>query len=152
MSHSVVRFRAVLRVGTFLIVALFGSGLTALASDAASNPEWIPSTEESIVIDGVVDEAAWDHVWSTELPVEVRPGENTPAPVRTQVLVTYSKTELYIPSGLSMTNPKPSGRISVTGIGRGTTTGCFRSCRSPELPRFFFSDATPKPAGREDPR
>ncbi len=96
MSHLVARFRAVLRVGTFLIGTLFGPGLAVFASDVPSNPEWIPSTEESIVIDGVVDEAAWDHAWSTELPVEVRPGENTPAPVRTQVLVTYSKTELYI--------------------------------------------------------
>ncbi|MEN8164637.1 MAG: DUF5916 domain-containing protein, partial [Acidobacteriota bacterium] len=96
MSNSLARFRVGSWAVGVLIVALFWAGPTVFASDSGPKPKWISTVQGPILIDGVVDEAAWDHAWSTELPVEVQPGENTPAPVRTQVLVTYSKTELYV--------------------------------------------------------
>lgn len=76
------RFPVAVRSGVCLSIAFLCGGLTAFSSGASPpNPEWIPSTDQTIVIDGVVDEAAWDHAWSTELPVEFSPGENTEAPV-----------------------------------------------------------------------
>ena len=44
----------------------------------------------------MLDEAAWDETWSMELKFEVEPGENTPAPVRTEVMLTYSDRDLLL--------------------------------------------------------
>jgi hypothetical protein len=65
----------------------------------------IRTTTQPIRVDGVLDEAAWETAWSTELPVEVTPGENTPAPVRTVVLLTYDREALYV--GFRAFDPDP---------------------------------------------
>ncbi len=65
----------------------------------------IRTTTQPIRIDGVLDEAAWETAWSQDLPVEVTPGENTPAPVRTVVLLTYDREALYV--GFRAYDPDP---------------------------------------------
>lgn len=96
MVSSAIRFRGVHRSFAFFAAVLLGTGLAAPSEIPVPSPERVSQSAGKIVIDGVVDEVAWEKAWSTDLPVEVQPGENTPAPVRTQVLVTYSKTDLYV--------------------------------------------------------
>ena len=54
----------------------------AVAADGAPSHQ-IPRTESALEVDGILDEPAWATAWTTELPYEVSPADNTPAPVRT---------------------------------------------------------------------
>ena len=58
-------------------------------SGTAEDPYLVPRTEAEISIDAVLDEEAWKKALILELKYEVRPGENVPPPVRTEVLLTY---------------------------------------------------------------
>jgi len=58
-------------------------------------PYQITRASSVIKVDGVLDEEAWDNVWSMELKYEVRPGENIPPPVQTEVLITYNDKNVY---------------------------------------------------------
>jgi hypothetical protein len=87
----------------------------AAAADASTTPDEvagepanapIPRVDARIEIDGVLDEAVWQRAWSTTLDSEVQPGENTPAPVRTEVLVMYDQHHLYV--GFRAHDPDPS--------------------------------------------
>lgn len=49
-----------------------------------------------IKIDGVLDEEAWKYPEKIELPFEWMPGDNIPAPVRTECLVTYDRSKFYV--------------------------------------------------------
>ena len=67
--------------------------------------ETIPETSGEITVDGVLDEAAWSNAWVYELGYEVQPGENIPAVVRTEVLLTYDHRFLYV--GFRAYDPEP---------------------------------------------
>jgi len=62
---------------------------------AQDPPRQIPRASSVIVVDGVLDEAAWNQAWCDDMRFEVRPGENVPPPVRTEVLVTYDDQAVY---------------------------------------------------------
>jgi hypothetical protein len=64
--------------------------------DPPSTPQQIPRIEARVVIDGVLDEPVWERAWAATLDFEVQPGENTPAPVETDVLVMYDAASVYI--------------------------------------------------------
>lgn len=49
-----------------------------------------------IKVDGVLNEAAWSEATVIKLPYEWLPGDNIPAPVDTDCLVTYNNNNLYI--------------------------------------------------------
>jgi hypothetical protein len=49
-----------------------------------------------IKIDGVLDEEAWKYPEKIELPFEWMPGDNIPAPVKTECLVTYDRSKFYV--------------------------------------------------------
>jgi hypothetical protein len=90
------------------ILALFGLSFLALgrlAAEDAAAPHQIPRVEAHIVVDGVLDEPAWDKAWSMTLDYEVRPGENTPPPVQTEVLVMHDANRLYV--GFRAHDPDP---------------------------------------------
>ena len=75
--------------------------------DSIQNPHYtIPSTSEKIKTDGVLDENFWDDALEIELPYEVEPGENLKAPVKTYVLLSYTKSHLYV--GFKAFDPEPS--------------------------------------------
>jgi hypothetical protein len=61
-----------------------------------------------IKIDGVLDEEAWKYPEKIELPFEWMPGDNIPAPVRTECLVTYGRSKFFI--AFRCFDPKP-GKI-----------------------------------------
>ncbi|MFH2107299.1 MAG: DUF5916 domain-containing protein [Chrysiogenia bacterium] len=49
-----------------------------------------------IKIDGILDEEAWKNCVPIKLATEWTPGENTPAPVDTDCLVTYDRNHIYL--------------------------------------------------------
>ncbi len=65
----------------------------------------VPRIEEKISVDGRLDEPAWQQALLLDLPVETEPGENIPAPVRTEVRVFYGKDAIYF--GLECFDPQP---------------------------------------------
>jgi len=60
------------------------------------DPYLIPQTSAEITVDGVPDEAVWQDALVLDLPYEVTPGENVPAPVKTEVSLMYSESHLYV--------------------------------------------------------
>ena len=66
------------------------------AATADKTPVQIVRASSAIRIDGVLDEAAWSGAAVIDLPVETRPAENQPAPVKTECLVTYDDDRLYV--------------------------------------------------------
>jgi len=52
-------------------------------------------TTDGIVVDGRLEEAAWQLPPTFELSFETRPAENEPAPVRTEVWITFDAHNLY---------------------------------------------------------
>jgi hypothetical protein len=75
--------------------------------DEKKNPHYtVASTLEKIDVDGLLNENFWDEALEIELPYEVVPGENLKAPVKTYVLLSYTKTHLYI--GFKAFDPEPS--------------------------------------------
>jgi hypothetical protein len=52
-------------------------------------------TDEEITVDGRLEEAVWQQPPTFLLSFETRPAENEPAPVRTEVWITYDPHNLY---------------------------------------------------------
>lgn len=58
-------------------------------------PLAIPRLEGPIRLDGVLDEPAWQQAVVVEVPFEIQPGDNTPAPVRTECLLAHDENYFY---------------------------------------------------------
>lgn len=67
---------------------------TGLAAETGI-PE-VPRSVGAIVIDGELDDKEWQGALQFELPYNTRPGENTPAPVRTLAYLTYDDNNFYV--------------------------------------------------------
>ena len=90
-------------------LALLVAGTTAAAAPGGTTgtaPFRIPRVDTAPRIDGAVDEEVWSTAWRTELPYEVLPAENAPAPVRTEVLLMFDRTSLYV--GMRAYDPEPA--------------------------------------------
>ncbi|MCK4510728.1 carbohydrate binding family 9 domain-containing protein, partial [bacterium] len=59
-------------------------------------PQRIPKIDNEIKIDGRLDEGVWDRALVMGVNNEVRPGDNVPAPVKTDMLIAYSETHFYV--------------------------------------------------------
>ena len=84
----------------------------AFPSQAQAKPERVQSARfevtkapSKITIDGVLDEEAWAAAPAIPLPFEWQPGDNIPAPVKTECLVTYDSHNLYV--GFRCFDPEP---------------------------------------------
>ena len=76
-------------------------------SDAPARRSYeISMASSSIHVDGALDEPAWEGATSIDLPWEWFPQVNDPAGVRTEALVTFDETRLYI--GFRAFDPNPS--------------------------------------------
>ncbi len=78
--------------------ALAGSALgqpQSIGSGTAENPFVVPKTDSRIRVDAILDEEAWEKALLLELNYEVRPGENVPPPVRTEVLLVFDDQQCY---------------------------------------------------------
>ncbi|HET9679285.1 MAG TPA: DUF5916 domain-containing protein [Gammaproteobacteria bacterium] len=67
----------------------------AVSSPPATLPE-VPRATGPITIDGKLDEAVWQKALKLGLPYNTRPGENTPAPVRTEAFLSYDDQYFYV--------------------------------------------------------
>ncbi|MBN2382980.1 hypothetical protein JXQ70_08875 [bacterium] len=98
------------QIWRFFLVILWLSVYCSVASavdgpGSRTEPYRVPRTTESVRVDGLLDEVVWREALVIELPYEVNPGENIAAPVRTECLVTYDRTHLYI--GFRAFDPDP---------------------------------------------
>jgi hypothetical protein len=73
-----------------------GSVLSNIETGSAKTPHRVPKVHSEIRVDGVLDEAVWQQALVIPLEYETRPGENIEAPVKTDVLLAYDNTNLYI--------------------------------------------------------
>jgi hypothetical protein len=93
---------------TFFLITFVGllmlpfSGVKANERDSVlpelgtrENPYTVPQVTGSIQIDAVLDETAWEQALIMDLNYETSPGDNVPAPVRTEVLLTNDGSNLY---------------------------------------------------------
>jgi hypothetical protein len=98
------------RIAIALAAVLAGmpAAATRRADEARGRPApfAVPRVDAPVRIDGELDEDAWRLAWSITLDYEVTPGENIPAPVRTEVLVMHDAGRLYI--GVRAFDPDPS--------------------------------------------
>ncbi len=88
-----------LQVGLLGLVACLPSTSVASILD-------LPRTSGEITIDGVIDEAAWGDAALFDIDIETRPGENTPAPVKTVAYLVEDGDSLYI--AFDAKDPDPS--------------------------------------------
>lgn len=77
------------------LLAVPETGWAARPAGEGNSPRAVSRAASPVRIDGVLDELAWEKAWSMDLEYEVRPAENVPPPVRTQVLVTYDDAAVY---------------------------------------------------------
>lgn len=84
----------------------------ALAADPPTTPTTpttpittIPQLDDDIVIDGVLDEAAWQQAQTIDLGYEISPGDNITPPVRTTLRIGYTKDALYLAYHAQDTDP-----------------------------------------------
>lgn len=79
------------------LIALCGSPAFAGAPPEPPAGGRIPLLQgATIVIDGVADETAWQDALVQEIPYEIEPGDNSPAPVRTTARLGYTHDALYL--------------------------------------------------------
>ena len=99
---------------TTLATVLFGLAMSipAFSASPQAKPERIEPARfqvakaaSKIVVDGVLDEESWSAAPVILLPFEWQPGENIPAPVKTECLVTYDIHNLYV--GFRCFDPEP---------------------------------------------
>jgi hypothetical protein len=95
-SHTFQKF-------TFFGLILLSVGW--LAAEESTAPHQIPRVETRIEVDGILDEKVWERAWLATLDYEVRPGENTPAPIRTEVLVMHDANRIFV--GFRAHDPDP---------------------------------------------
>jgi len=101
------------RVSTLaLVLFIFSLASPAFPSSAQAKTERVESARfqvtkatSKIEVDGVLDEEAWAGAPAIPLPFEYVPGDNVPAPVKTECLVTYDLHNLYV--GFRCFDPAP---------------------------------------------
>jgi hypothetical protein len=101
---------ALLPVALLLAFASAPSLAADVSEQAAGEPAVvardIPRVSGDIVVDGVLDDAAWAEAAPIDLAFEVTPGDNTPAPVKTTARVAYTDDALLI--AFHSEDPDPS--------------------------------------------
>ncbi|WP_162301453.1 carbohydrate binding family 9 domain-containing protein [Cognatilysobacter segetis] len=73
---------------------------------AAQEVTRIPHLDGEIVIDGVLDDAAWSQATPVELNYEISPGDNVAPPVRTTMRIASTRDALYL--SFHAQDPDPS--------------------------------------------
>lgn len=97
-----------LSLAWMILAAWAGSSLPAAASQTAAAPSArfaAAAASGPIKIDGLLDEPSWAAAPAIPLPFEWQPGDNIPAPVKTECLVTYDARHLYV--GFRCFDPEP---------------------------------------------
>jgi len=92
-----------------LLAQVFPS--TAFASNGTDKdeekiPYRIPRIDSEVKIDGYLDEEIWNQAVKIDANIEVNPGENIPAPVKTEVYMAYDNSNIYV--AFKAFDPDPS--------------------------------------------
>jgi len=66
----------------------------------------VTAASSAIKVDGILDEKAWEDAVEINVPYEWLPGDNIPAPVDTDCLVTFDSNKFYV--ALRCYDPDPS--------------------------------------------
>ncbi len=83
-------------VAIALICAIAVMSAAHAAESEDRSPHRVPRVSSPIRVDGILDEPVWDEALELSLDYEVRPGENIPPPVETEVLFAYDDSHLYV--------------------------------------------------------
>lgn len=109
MSPSYCLFSRRLYLSFYCFIIFFFVSMSTVSSNELVSeqmvPRHVPEATSSIKADGQLDEQAWQDALVLDLPYEVTPAENVPAPVKTECLLTYDKDNLYI--GYRAYDPEP---------------------------------------------
>ncbi|HSD17302.1 MAG TPA: DUF5916 domain-containing protein [Thermomonas sp.] len=95
-----------------LTLALLLCAPFAQAQDAKPTPperlpaSAIPRLQGDIVIDGKLDDAAWQGALEQSIDFDIQPGDNTPAEAKTKVRIGYTDDALYV--SFHAMDPDPS--------------------------------------------
>ncbi len=100
------RTALVLPVAALVCVALLMPTISGAIEREEKTPQRVPRVSTPFVIDGVLDEAEWDHALVMGVNNEVRPGYNIAAPVQTDMLLAYDDNYFYV--GWRAYDPDPS--------------------------------------------
>jgi hypothetical protein len=88
----------------FIQLSLFASNEEKPVEE--KSPLVIPRISSEIKIDGYLNEEAWSSAARIDANIEVEPGENIPAPVKTEVFITYDNSNIYVAFKAFDPNPK----------------------------------------------
>jgi len=77
-------------------ILIFSLFLPFVHANPAKKIYQIGKTSEKIKIDGYIDEKAWDKALIVPVNIEMMPGENIPAPVKTKCLMLYDDSTIYV--------------------------------------------------------
>ncbi len=91
----------------FIILSILIGWLpTHALSEKSQDLFSVPRIDIPVSVDGRLDDPGWDKALILELEYETDPGENIPAPVRTEVRVFHDQDNIYF--GLYCYDPNPS--------------------------------------------
>ena len=84
------------------LITVFTTG--RLPANEVAGKKYYPPTRNytvseavsGIKIDGVLDEDAWKSALSIDLPFEWTPGDNIQPPVKTECMITFNRSNLYV--------------------------------------------------------
>lgn len=100
MKKPILIFSRVFLPASTFLFALFLSSPSygnPIEIQETAQPSWeVPETSESVIIDGILDEEAWQDAVMIELRYEIDPGENTPANVRTECFLISDEKNFYV--------------------------------------------------------
>lgn len=91
---------------TVLLLCCFFTFSPHTAFCKENEPYRVPHVHEPIRVDGVLDEPVWNNALVLHPDNEFSPGENIPAPVKTDVLLAYNETHLFV--AFKAYDPEPS--------------------------------------------
>ena len=90
-------------LGTLSSAIIILGGLTFsqesknVLSSTPDHPSYIVKKSSNLVkIDGILEETAWIDATVMKIPFEYLPGDNIPAPVDTDFLITFDENNLYM--------------------------------------------------------
>ena len=83
-------------LAAFLITPSISADEQVVPEDAALAAIEIHPASSAIVVDGVLDEPAWQDAASIPIPYEIFPGDNIPALVETEMLVSFDSRHFYV--------------------------------------------------------
>ncbi len=108
MKKSWKNFLFVVIVTSLLICIypLLAANQTAAAGEVKKEPYRVPRVTDQVRIDGILDDAVWQEALKFTLDYEIKPGYNITPPVKTEMLLAYSDSHLYV--AFKAYDPKPA--------------------------------------------